>query len=183
MLRLALLFTAIASPLWAYCPTKADLEGRGIVFEKEGGGFEHHRAEKPGWIGIFDQDPNGDAAVMTAFHGIYLKDWAPVVNGKVQLDKLEEYATEAELQRLGAPKPDNLVEDEVLDGQIAISTSRFYFELGDCTYLAIPLLLGEPGAWLHERFVYIPDLGTALITEYLDGDFVESYRYLRARRY
>ncbi len=196
-LSLAVLGLSVVLPASAIaqtgCPTRAMLEGNGIQFRSSLADVEIHRLAANGTI-VQDIDYFGDKSQNVLGYGVHVLQLANITDGRIDQGSIWRFAFDVDISALPEPVP---------NGTWSAQTTSYYqgdatpekvthtwgalqqYSIGSCTLNAIPVSVSyDSKDYDHtEEAVYFPDLGTAILTAYIDADGREDYTYtsIRAR--
>lgn len=178
-LATALCYVIVAPMAHAACPTPADMK-TGIITKTDDGQIEVHKTVVKDMVQVEVTfgDGTGDGSIMQFGHGIYLRNVIPVEAGVLRVAQQEEYASDATLRSWSAPVPSANWSNPRPGGGAAQSGPMREMRVGTCTYDSFEVTLSfadDPN--YTEVYSYIPSLGIGLLTEILEGNTRDIYRY------
>lgn len=196
---LSLTAAALAMPALAQdqtCPTGADL-ATGIAFEMAGGDREVYRAgDTDSTVEVNFTAPDGYASRILLGKGIYLLEFAEIVDGQPDLEGRITYGHAFPPPQMPDPKPEGRWVSQVatLDaGEPYTEVHNHKFgpmtelTLGTCRFDMIPITVHyDDEETTVDHLEYLPELGLALLagSDYDDEDGERQrdvYTYLSAK--
>ena len=183
MLRVTLAALLLGGMAQAECPTVTDLP-TGVQFTIDDGDKETFRELWPGMVESVFEGADGTVYRNLLAKGIYLVEWADIVDGQPDLSTRSIYAFAMSTEDLPEPVPGRFANLGVLVngvGSLDQEIQMYRFEaqttidIGACTYDMIPIELRfAPDSDRRVNILhYLPDLGLA----YLAADRSESGSY------
>jgi hypothetical protein len=176
LLNTAALVLGLASTAAIACPTGADMK-KGVLFRTDLGNTELHRRTKPGWVQIRTAFSDGGGTLIEADRGLYMHSSTRIEAGKLTKDKIT-FASRSNLRKWSDPKPDTRWRNPTDGGGTAKSGPIGSFRVGTCTFSAFPVTIDFDGEVYSETYMYLPDLGTGLLTRSKDARTTETYGYI-----
>ena len=184
---LALSLATVAAPTLAQtvCPTAADVAKTGVLITFEDEVSEVHQEISAGQIQIDYMSPDYQGQSLYA-HSVYALSFATIEDGHIVPGSVWVFSYVAGNDTLPIPEPggswesqsayriDGSIETEIVQHTWGESTS---IQIGDCTYDAVPVRIDFDGDFYDhtEEMLFMPDLGTAILLAYEDGDGRDEY--------
>lgn len=179
ILRAATLM-ALASPAWAECPVSGDLD-TGIQLSHEDGTVEVYRAISPGIVELIGEYPDGYISRTLTGQGVYLLEFADLVDGEIDPSTRITYAMRDLPTDLPVPK-DGVTfraamtvtnSDEMYAEKLAATWGeQTQMTYDGCSYTMIPGTLSYVNSdySYEEGLHYLPELEFAYLASYFDQD-------------
>lgn len=179
----------LASPAVAVaaCPTHADLEN-GIRFSGPNDSEVHTRAPRGMVVTLTDPDADGFSYRAMMVHGVHVVQLSEFDGGSVMLGSTWRFGYPGGIEALPVPTPGGTWESDVA----ALNNFSFDIEtishvwgaeidyvLSGCTLRGVPVRVtyDSEGFQSVEDYVYLPEVGTALLLRYSDPDGANTYTF------
>ena len=189
---LSLALTLVAFPVFATCPTGADL-ATGIVFEDQDGNVETFRAAANATVQMDGVGSDGYTYRSILGKGVHVVQLSDTENGSILPDSIINTSYPMNVASLPVPTASSqwsvkTVINAFGDIYEEVQTQRWGgeidFVVGACSFRGIPgkVRYSSDGFQIDEEIMFLPDLGMSLLMSYDDSESdKDTFVYIEAR--